>query len=1271
MKKLFSLFLISFYSLSLFSQVVDRGNPISWNLDIDNQNVINYSLPSFDLERVQEEDEINDNTFNGPWRFGYMHNVDYGFDNGTWTKLDNGDRIWRILISSKGALSLNFIFDEFYMPEGAYIHLYNDEKTDILGAYDSTQNQDSGILGTWLVQGDKVWIEYYEPLSTFGQGRLHIAKATHGYRNAESYKQAKALNSSGDCNLDVDCSIGDDWEELKEHNKRSAGILLSGGSGFCSGALINNTANDGTPYFLTANHCYSNPANWAFRFGWISPDPVCATTANSTNGPTNMTLSGATLRSRDAGSDFALVEINQPIPEEWDRVFAGWDKSEITPEFTVGIHHPAGDIMKVCRDNDQPIQANNAGAQTWEITTAGGGWEIGVTEPGSSGSPLFDNEGRIIGQLYGGGAACSGTVDNGLLDYYGRLGVSWEGGGSSSTRLRDWLDPNGSNPDQIDPYPSLVTYPYDIGVVSIDSPTSGTLSDSETVTISIENFGENPVTSFEVSFQVNSGEIITEFISNVDVQPGDIYQYTFTQTASMPVIGNTYAIVAITNLENDGDVENDALFADVTFLQPNDIGVSEIISPVSGELLTNSEPIILVISNYGGETQTNFEVNFVIDGELITEIIAGPLVGNTSIEYTFNQTVDLSGFGSYSVVAYTNLEGDSDSMNDSTIGIISNINCSPVANCSGYDDGFQFFQIADIVNPSGCEGGYSNFTDLSTDLAIGETYDVTVTTGYGDQHVRIWIDFNDDFNFTLDEIIVSDYVIAPGQALGSYTETFPLTVPETSVTGTHLMRIKANWAAAVPDDACADTVYGETEDYTVNIVGGAQYDVGVIDILSPTSGLMSSNEQVSIEIYNYGESDITNFEVGYQLDNGEIIIEVFTETIASAQSAIYSFNSLLDLSNTQGEVISIYAFTALDNDEDPSNDTYVIDLVSLYPADVGVSAMISPQSGVLLSDSESIIISITNFGGEVQSNFEATYLILETGETVTEVVPGAIEPNSSIEFTFSQTADLSIPGIYTFECFTSLVNDSDPSNDSASVEIINSNCVPNINCSFNDGFQLFQLGDIINESGCEEGGFSDFTDLSTILGLDTSYELTVTTGYGDQHISVWIDFNDDFTYSNDELVINNYVIAPGQGPGSYTETIPFNLPADSPVGVHTLRAKSNWNAPVPDDSCEETTYGETEDYTVEIVESLGIANLNIDGLIIYPNPIDNQLNIVQNSNKILDVFIFDITGKLILQSKANYTSNTINVSSLESGIYFLQICSDGCESSNFYKVVKK
>ncbi|MDG1219255.1 MAG: serine protease, partial [Flavobacteriaceae bacterium] len=401
--------LLSLFSLVTFSQVTNEGLPTSWFLTSDELSSVEANtLPSFDLQAIKDEDKTNDYLFDKPWRFGYMHSVDYGLEDGNWDVLDNGDKIWRILISSEGALSLNFIFDNLFIPKGGSLYLYNDDHSDLLGAYTHKQNQEGGVLGTWLVNGDSVWIEYYEPLSVQGQGTLHIAKATHGYRNADTFNLAKGLNDSGDCNLDIDCSIGEDWEELKEHNKRSAGILLSGGSGFCSGALINNTENDGTPYFLTANHCYSNPASWAFRFGWISPNSVCATTENSSNGPTNMTISGATLRARDAGSDFALVEINSEIPEEWDRVFAGWDKSDNFPEFQVGIHHPSGDVMKVCRDDNPATKEVNGGAQTWEIVGGGvfGGWEIGVTEPGSSGSPLFDQEGRIIGQLFGGGAAC-------------------------------------------------------------------------------------------------------------------------------------------------------------------------------------------------------------------------------------------------------------------------------------------------------------------------------------------------------------------------------------------------------------------------------------------------------------------------------------------------------------------------------------------------------------------------------------------------------------------------------------------------------------------------------------------------------------------------------------------------------------------------------------------------------------------------------------------------------------------------------------------------
>ena len=1246
--------------LSSFAQVTNQGIPNSWNLNLDNAQIQKKSLPSFDLEAVKSEDAENDYKFEAPWRFGYMHSVDYGFDDGAWTILENGDRIWRILITSKDALSLNFIFDDFYMPEGGYIFLYNNEKTDLLGAYDSNQNQESGVLGTWLVEGDAVWIEYFEPNEVKGQGRLHIAKATHGYRNAETFKEAKGLNDSGDCNLDVDCSIGEDWEELKEHNKRSAGILLSGGGGFCSGALINNTENDGTPYFLTANHCFSDPSVWAFRFGWISPNVVCATTANSTNGPTNMTLSGATLRARDAGSDFALVEINQNVPEDWDRVYAGWDRSGNTPDFTVGIHHPSGDVMKVCRDDDQPTQTINGGAQTWEITTAGGGWEWGVTEPGSSGSPLFDAEGRIIGQLYGGGAACSGTVDNNLLDYYGRLDISWEGGGSSSTRLRDWLDPNGNGDTDVDPYPALVLLANDIGVVSIDSPVSGTLTANETVTVSITNFGENSASNFDVSYELVGGEVVTETYTGTIVSEETV-QHTFSGTIDMSIVGETYPINAYTSLANDENNQNDGLTEDIIHLNPNDLGVSEIISPVSGELLSNAEAVTVTITNYGGATQYDFDVTFELNGESVTETVAGPLEGNSSMEYTFTQTVDVSVFGTYTITVTTSLDGDSDASNDSSTADVTNINCAPSMDCS-FADGFQLFQLGGINNESGCEG-YGDFTDQSTDVELGETYDVTMTTGYGNQYVRIWIDFNDDFNFTLDELILDNYLMGPGLGQGSITETTQVTIPVDATLGQHLMRTKTNWNAGVPDDACQLTTYGETEDYMINILPAAAFDIGVTNIINPITGSLTAAETITIEIFNYGENEVSNFEVSYMVNGGAEVVETFTETLASGTTTEYSFNGTADMSTVEA-YYTIVASVSLETDEDAENDSYEVEIQHLIAFDLGVTAMISPTSGVSLTSSEQVTVEITNFGGATQSDFDITFeIILPDGSnlSVTETVAGPLVGNSSMQFTFTQTADLSLPGSYSFTCYTSLAGDDVPSNDSANVDVVNSTCSPSMNCSVGDGLTLFQLLGIDNPSGCE--GYGDFTDQMTNVEQGGTHDVTMTTGYGNQYVKIWIDFNDDYTYSSDELVLNNYVIASGAGSGTYTETTQIVLPADAILGEHSMRVKTNWNAGVPDDACELTTYGETEDYMVNVVTSLSIPELEFSSsnMVIYSN--DNEsftVKLTTEYSHLINLILYDTRGRILISSYISKTNNLsyiheLNMSGAEAGIYFVRL----------------
>jgi hypothetical protein len=140
-----------------------------------------------------------------------------------------------------------------------------------------------------------------------------------------------------------------------------------------------------------------------------------------------------------------------------------------------------------------------------------------------------------------------------------------------------------------------------------------------------------------------------------------------------------------------------------------------------------------------------------------------------------------------------------------------------------------------------------------------------------------------------------------------------------------------------------------------------------------------------------------------------------------------------------------------------------------------------------------------------------------------------------------------------------------------------------MDCSYGDGFKLFQLGSINNPSDCGINGYSDFTNLSTNLSQSSSNNLTINTAYGSQYVTVWIDFNDDFIFSLNEKVINNFVIGSNQQNGNFSGTTPLLISSNALLGEHLLRAKSNWDNPVSDDACQESTYGETEDYVVNII----------------------------------------------------------------------------------------
>jgi PKD repeat protein len=215
----------------------------------------------------------------------------------------------------------------------------------------------------------------------------------------------------------------------------------------------------------------------------------------------------------------------------------------------MGIHHPSGDIKKICLDSNALSAATWSSAQCWRVAN----WDLGVTEPGSSGSPLFDRNKRVVGQLYGGSAACSGTNDNNQPDYYGRFSVSWTGGGTNSTRLSNWLDPTNTGATVVDGYnPNAPTVANDGGVTRINN-LSGTYCNTSTFVpeITLRNFGSAALTSATIEYSVNGGAPSTYSWSG-NLASGATTNVTL-PTITVTTGGNTTFTAAVVTVNGSAD----------------------------------------------------------------------------------------------------------------------------------------------------------------------------------------------------------------------------------------------------------------------------------------------------------------------------------------------------------------------------------------------------------------------------------------------------------------------------------------------------------------------------------------------------------------------------------------------------------------------------------------------------------------------------------------------------------------------------------------------
>ena len=575
---------------------VTGPNPLSWKLSNSyDAKIEKFSNVPFD--QLAKEDAINDLDKSIPWRFGYDFPVNIDPDtHGQKIVLDNGDQLWRVRIQSPGARTINIFFDWFDLRPGAWMRVSAYDQSDLSKVFTYEQNNINKAIGIWPIEADDVWVEFFEPKEIIGQSRLEIGNVVHGYRTTEDYKEAKALNDSGDCNQDVNCDItppGADpfsINDVKEDVKKSAAMLVTGNTGFCSGALVNNTANDGAPLFMTANHCMGGSvAGWAFRFNWRSTVAQCSTTQGSISGSFDQTASGAQLLMNSSESDMGLVRITDTgfFNSNPDVVWAGWNRSKVTtPVITFGVHHPSGDIQKVCRDDQGGVRNTrsfngNPSTEMWLISD----WDLGVTEPGSSGSPLFNENGEIIGVLSGGAAACVGTNDNNRIDYYGRVGVGWDFGTTDSTRLSNWLDPSNTGQETLGQFPPLQVFANDASVV-IENVPEEVCEDSFVPTVIITNRGSSPITSIDIvySYSRTGPFTVINYVGNIPQGLSDTVNLP-----SNPVTGSGTLTVRLENPNGVPDQNGIDNLISVNF-QPNNSPSFVANSTVSFNILTDNFP---------------------------------------------------------------------------------------------------------------------------------------------------------------------------------------------------------------------------------------------------------------------------------------------------------------------------------------------------------------------------------------------------------------------------------------------------------------------------------------------------------------------------------------------------------------------------------------------------------------------------------------------------------------------------------------------------------
>lgn len=419
----------------------------------DAQGQIVLNAPEFDKVLQEVERRMDDE---GRDMVGIVLPMDVDFMAEAEMSVEGNHRVWRMMVKAKDALANCLYFDDFYLPPGAELN-FSTPKGRFAEQWEGAPvtSLENNAHHRWCndeVPGDEVLVELMVPRGVTEPARLHaegLGYFVRGNRFPAPFDFANDRGGSDACQVDVNCPEGDSWACEKDGVVKLR-VTQGGGIFLCSGSMVNNTAKDCRQLMLTSLHCADevDDDEWPyfkvqFNYEFSECGGTSSVNSHTRTGVIHLTDSDDMVNGQIQGSDFLLVEVEDPIDTSWTPFFAGWDASGNPGHGGVGIHHPSGDRKKISTyGGTLTTSSGYAPGAHWKVYWTATETNHGVTEGGSSGSPIFSENHHIVGTLSGGSSFCSAPY---APDLYGKMNRHWDVNGLPDTlQLSSFLDPLGT-----------------------------------------------------------------------------------------------------------------------------------------------------------------------------------------------------------------------------------------------------------------------------------------------------------------------------------------------------------------------------------------------------------------------------------------------------------------------------------------------------------------------------------------------------------------------------------------------------------------------------------------------------------------------------------------------------------------------------------------------------------------------------------------------------------------------------------------------------------